>query len=56
MDTLPILSPHPIPFEPSSRYTAERKEIFDKNNQGFLLPEERKLLHHFMMIHQAAFA
>jgi hypothetical protein len=31
-------------------------ELFDKNNAGFLLPEERKLLHHFMMLHQDAFA
>jgi Integrase zinc binding domain/RNase H-like domain found in reverse transcriptase len=56
LDSLPILSPHPIPFKPSGRYTTERRDIFDKNNEGFLLPEERKLLHHFMMIHQAAFA
>jgi hypothetical protein len=31
-------------------------ELFDKNNAGFLLPEERKLLHYFMMVHQDAFA
>ena len=56
LDTLPTLSPHPIPFAPTGRYTAERQVIFDKNNKGFLLPEERKLMHHFMMIHQSAFA
>ena len=31
-------------------------ELFNKNNAGFLLAEERKLLHYFMMVHQDAFA
>ena len=53
---LPILDPNPPAFTPCGRYTQERMEIFNKNNEGFLLPEERKLLHHFMMIHQDAFA
>lgn len=53
---LPILDPNPPDFKPCGRYTQERKELFDKNNAGFLLDEERKLLHHFMMIHQDAFA
>jgi hypothetical protein len=53
---LPILDPHPTPFRPCGRYTQERKEIIDKNNAGFLLEEERALLHHFMMLHQDAFA
>ena len=53
---LPILDPNPPDFKPCGRYTQERKEIFDKNNAGFLLDEERKLLHHFMMLHQDAFA
>lgn len=53
---LPILDPHPIPFRPCGRYTQERKEIINKNNAGFLLEEERALLHHFMMLHQDAFA
>ena len=52
---LPILDPNPGPFKPCGRYTEEQKEIFDKN-AGFLLEEERKLLHHFMMLHQDAFA
>ena len=53
---LPILNPNPPPFSPCGRYTQERKDIFDKLNPGFLLPEECKLIHHFMMIHQDAFA
>ena len=53
---LPVLDPHPVPFRPCGRYTQERKELFDRNNAGFLLDEERALLHYFMMLHQDAFA
>jgi hypothetical protein len=42
---MPALSPNPPPFTPYGRYTTERKELFDKNNAGFLLPAERDLLH-----------
>jgi integrase-like protein/reverse transcriptase-like protein len=56
LEHLPVLNPNPPPFTPCGRYTQERKEIFDKNNAGFLLPAERELLHHFMMLHQDAFA
>ena len=53
---LPVLNPNPPPFSPTGRYTQERKEIFDRLNPGFLLPAERDLIHHFMTIHQDAFA
>ena len=54
---LPILSPHPPPFTPYGRYTTERREVIDKcHPPGFLLPEERKLMHHFMTLHQDGFA
>src|SRR5277367_2582255 len=53
---LPTLNPNPPPFIPTGRYTQERKELFNKANTGFLLPDERALLHHFMMVHQDAFA
>ena len=53
---LPTLNPNPPPFIPSGRYTLERKGIFDKLNPGFLLPAERDLIHHFMTLHQDAFA
>ena len=56
LETLPTLNPKPPPFTPCGRYTQERMELFDKINAGFLWPEERVLLHHFMMLHQAAFA
>jgi len=53
---LPTLNPRPIAFKPCGRYTQERMELFDKINAGFLLKEERALMHHFMMLHQDAFA
>ena len=57
LDTLPKLNRQPPDFVPTGRYTAERKEQFDKVHGGeFLWPEERKLLHHFMMENNEAFA
>ena len=54
---MPALSPNPPEFEPVGRYTQERKEKIDKvHKEGFLLPEERKLLHHFMMQQNYGFA
>ena len=53
---MPVLNPHPPKFSPSGQYTQERKELFDKANEGFLWPDERHLLHHFMMLHQDTFA
>ena len=54
---MPTLSPKPPNFEPTGRYTQERKDQFDKVHKGnFLLPEERKLMHHFMMLQNQGFA
>ena len=52
LEHLPVLSPHPPDFAPCGWNTAKRKEIIDKHNPGFLLTEEWKLLHHFMVLHQ----
>src|SRR6201996_1396778 len=41
----------------TGRYMAECKEQFDKvHNTGFLLPEERKLVHQFMCLQNGGFA
>ena len=57
LDTLPKLNRNPPEFTPTGRYTIERKEQFDKVHSGdFLWPEERKMLHHFMMENNEAFA
>ena len=56
LQNLPILNPDPPKFTPTGRYTKERKDLFDQLNSGFLWPDERALLHHFMMLHQDAFA
>ena len=54
---MPQLSPLPPDFTPSGRYTEERKQIIDKVHESdFLWPEERKLMHHFMMIQEQGFA
>ncbi|KAJ3536315.1 hypothetical protein NMY22_g6081 [Coprinellus aureogranulatus] len=54
---MPELSTRPMDFEPTGRYTQERMEAMDKAHSGeFLQPEERKLLHEFMMKHNEGFA
>ena len=54
---MPELSPNPPDFEPTGRYTQSRKEKMDKIHQNeFLLPEEKRLLHHFMMEQNEGFA
>ncbi len=53
---IPTLSPTPPPFIPTERYTQERKEYIDSiHNDGFLWPEEMKLMHHFMTVQEKAF-
>lgn len=53
---LPTLLPMPPDFEPTGRYTRERMEALEKVHSEFLWPEELKLMHHFMMLHEQAFA
>jgi hypothetical protein len=54
---MPKLSPNPPDFIPTGRYTEERRDKIDKKHDGnFLLPEERKLMHHFMMEQNMGFA
>ena len=54
---MPKLSPNPPEFEPTGCYTTERKDQMDKVHEGeFLIPEERKLVHHFMMLQNEGFA
>ena len=51
------MSKHLPEFTPSGRYTLERKEIIDKvHSEDFLWPEERKLMHHMMMLQEKGFA
>jgi hypothetical protein len=57
LQDLPTLSPIPPDFTPHGRYTEERRDQFDQVHAGdFLLPEERKLVHHFMCLQNGAFA
>ncbi|KIY47296.1 hypothetical protein FISHEDRAFT_27637, partial [Fistulina hepatica ATCC 64428] len=41
LENMPKLSPHPRPFTPTGRYTAERKAVIDAvHSEDFLWPEE----------------
>src|ERR1700742_104241 len=54
---MPELNAKTREFEPTARYTAERKQIIDKAHPGdFLWPEERKLVHNIMMDFNHTFA
>jgi hypothetical protein len=54
---LPILSPFPINFSPTGCYDQASFDIIKKNHpHSFLTTEERRFMHHFMMIHQDRFA
>ena len=54
---MPKLSFHPPEFSPTGRYSEDRmRELDEKHKGNFLLPEERKLLHHLMMQQNQAFA
>lgn len=54
---LPNLDPNPPSFKPIGQYTRDQMDKIDQVHKGdFLWPEERKLLHHFMMLQNQAFA
>ena len=54
---MPTLTANLPEFEPKGRYTAERRDIIDNvHPEGFLLPDERKLMHHFMSEQNEGFA
>ena len=54
---MPKLLVKPPEFEPTGRYTQEWKEKMDERHKDdFLLEEERKLMHHFMMLQNGGFA
>ena len=53
---MPILPTKPPEFKPGIRYTAERKNKMPVNLYGFLWPEEEKLAHYIIRVHETAFA
>ncbi|KAF8802126.1 hypothetical protein BYT27DRAFT_7048625, partial [Phlegmacium glaucopus] len=53
---LPMLPTSPPEFSPGTRYTQERKESMPVNKDQFLWPEEEKLVHYLIKIHEKAFA
>ena len=57
LENMLVLPTQPEDFVPTGCYTMERKEQLDKVHTGsFLLPEERKLMHHFMCMQNEGFA
>ena len=54
--TLPPLPSHPPDFIPGTRLTQERLDALELNKEGFLLPEELKLLHHVLKINELGLA
>ena len=56
LQDMPWLNPRPPNFIPISRYTSEHRDQFKEVHVGnFLLPEEHKLVHHFMCLQNSAF-
>jgi len=54
---MPTLPMHPLDFVPTGQYNTEAHNIIDTNHpRDFLLPEECKLMHHFMMLFKCSFA
>ena len=54
---MPQLDPNPPPFQPTGRYTQDRKEKLDKvHNTDFLWDKERDLMHDFMYKQNEGFA
>ena len=53
---LPKLPTNPPIFTPGQRYTQERKDAMQVNEDGFLWPEEEKLVHFMIKVHEFAFA
>ena len=53
---LPKLPTSPPDFTPGIRYTQERKDQMKVNTDNFLWPEEEKLVHHIIKLHEYAFA
>ena len=56
LETLPHLNPRLPNFKPTGQYTTKRCDQFEDVHTGnFLLPEERKLVHHFMCLQNGTF-
>lgn len=48
LESMPTLPTHPPEFTPGLRYTTERMKVMNINPDGFLWPEEVKLIHHLI--------
>ena len=53
---MPTLDPNPKSFEPTGRYTQERRDKLEKVHSDFLSRQELDLMHDFMCKHNEGFA
>jgi hypothetical protein len=56
LDSLPSVNPNPSPFQPKGRLTQERWEGLRIGEDGFLLPEEVKLVANVLAVNNMALA
>uniref|UniRef100_A0A0W0G1B9 Uncharacterized protein n=1 Tax=Moniliophthora roreri TaxID=221103 RepID=A0A0W0G1B9_MONRR len=57
LEGMPKLPANPPKYTLGVHYTEEQKKVIDENHpEGFLLPEERKLLHCLLKLQEMAFA
>ena len=56
LEGMPPLDPHPPTLVSGERYTLERAVGMDVNPDGFLWPDEEKLVHNVIRNHEMAFA
>lgn len=56
LEGLPKLSPTPPEFVPDKHMTQERMDQLEINKDGFLLPEEEKLIRQVMLLNEKAFS
>lgn len=56
LESMPMLPYHPPEFTPGARYTDERMKSMNINTDGFLWPEEEKLVHHLIKLQERGFA
>jgi hypothetical protein len=56
LEDMPKLNPNPGELRAGERYTLDRAREMEINKDGFLLPEEEKLVHEVILNHEMVFA
>jgi hypothetical protein len=53
---MPTVNPNPPPYEPTRRYTQERRDKLHDIHKDFLQPAECNMMHNFMCNQEKGFA